>query len=702
MTATTSANDRLNTNKFDDELPTRMTPGLLWKLGRFGEAAVSPDGKQVAFTVRRYELAKNVGRTTLYLLNLGDDSQSTLLVDWSAISCLQWRSVGAANDLFFLGVPPSSDEVSDKEPKPPAPPKPQAYRIDPNGSAAVQLTHLKDGIANLKLSPADDKIAFTSSVKLDPKPVEIYPDLPLADARIIDGLMYRHWNRWHDYTYSHLHVMAHGDDENSSEPIDLMKGIRAHCPLPPQGDAEDFNWSPDGNELAFTMKCVPDPAQSTNSDIYLVDADGGSEPRNVSAPNQGYDRQPVFSPDGKFLIYHSMVTASFEADRNRIMLVSRETGESVDLTKGLDQSAHGTKWLLDSSGFVFVSEVTGCEHVYQIDLTGELKQLTEGPVNWGLVDRMPDGKSLLLTKTSMVRPAELYLLSLEDGQTKLLTHINDEIFENLQLPTVQERWTTATDGKSIHSWVIYPPDFDPESNQQWPLLTFCQGGPQSQVGQNFSYRWNFNLMASQGFVIVAPNRRGLPGFGQQWNNQISGDWGGQAMQDLLSATDDMIDQPYIDAQRVGAVGASFGGYSVYWLMGNHENRFSAMISHCGVFNLESMYAATEELHFVNHDLGGPYWKSPEVSAKYQEFSPHRFVANWQTPLLVIHGEKDYRVPINQGIEAFTVAQVQNCPSRFLYFPEEGHWVESPQNSVLWQRVFFDWLKQHLGSEANGA
>jgi len=682
--------------------PTRMTPELLWKLGRFGEAAVSPGGERVAFTVRRYELAMNKGRTTLFLLDLGDNSQSTLLEGWSSISCLQWRSIGAAAELYFLGVQITGDEASEEKPKPPTPPKPQAFRLDPSNSVTKQLTYLKDGIANLKLSPTGDRIAFTSSVKLDQTPTEIYPDLPLADAKIIDSLMYRHWNRWHDYTFSHLHVMALGDEEASSQPIDLMKGIRAHCPLPPHGGAEDFNWSPDGSKLAFTMKCVPDPARSTNSDIYLVHANGASEPRNVSAPNPGYDRQPVFSPDGKYLIYHSMETASFEADRNRIMLNSCETGEAVDLTMGLDQSAHSTKWLPDSSGVVFVSEAKGCEHVYQIDLVGNLKQLTEGPFNWGLIDLMPDGKSLLLTKTSMIRPAELYLLSLVDGPIKLLTHINDEIFENLQLPTVQERWTTATDGKSIHSWVIYPPNFDPESNQQWPLLTYCQGGPQSQVGQLFSYRWNFHLMASQGYVVVAPNRRGLPGFGQQWNDEISGDWGGQAMQDLLSATDDMLDQPYIDAQRVGAVGASFGGYSVYWLMGNHQNRFNAMISHCGVFNLESMYAATEELHFVNHDLGGPYWKSPEVLAKYQKFSPHRFVENWQTPLLVIHGEKDFRVPVNQGIEAFTVAQIQNCPSRFLYFPDEGHWVETPQNGVLWQRVFFKWLEQHLGSAAHEA
>lgn len=291
----------------------------------------------------------------------------------------------------------------------------------------------------------------------------------------------------------------------------------------------------------------------------------------------------------------------------------------------------------------------------------------------------------------MLRPAELYELSIADGTSKVLTGLNDDIFKDLELPTIEERFVEATDGEKIQCWVIKPPGFDAQVDRKWPLVTYCQGGPQGQIGQWFSYRWNFHLMAANGYVVLAPNRRGLPGFGRKWNDEISGDWGGQAMQDLLSATDDMMQEPYIDKERVAAVGASFGGYSVYWLMGNHVDRFCTMIAHCGVFNLELMYGSTEELFFVNWDLGGPYWKSDEIQQDYERFSPHRFVGNWKTPLLIIHGQQDFRVPVTQGMEAFTAAQVQGVPSRFLYYPDEGHWVQKPQNSVLWHRIFFDWL-----------
>lgn len=297
---------------------------------------------------------------------------------------------------------------------------------------------------------------------------------------------------------------------------------------------------------------------------------------------------------------------------------------------------------------------------------------------------------------SMLRPTELFILSLEDGSVSALTDVNGEIYAELELPEIEERWVRSTDGEKVHNWVIYPPDFDAE--RKWPLLVYCQGGPQQQIGQWFSYRWNFHLMAARGYVIVAVNRRGLPGFGRKWNDEISGDWGGQAMRDILASTDSMMTEPFIDTRRVGAIGASFGGYTTYWLMGNHGGRFAAMVAHAGVFNLESMYGSTEELFFVNWDLGGPYWKDAATRAKYEAFSPHRFVGSWSTPLLVIHGEKDFRVPVTQGIEAFTAARVQGVPARFLYFPDEGHWVLSPQNGVLWHRVFFDWLDRWCGGE----
>jgi dipeptidyl aminopeptidase/acylaminoacyl peptidase len=330
-----------------------------------------------------------------------------------------------------------------------------------------------------------------------------------------------------------------------------------------------------------------------------------------------------------------------------------------------------------------------------LESPGTKRQVTKGQYNWHIVDVLPDGKSAVATRMNMIRPNELTMLSMESGEDKVLSHINDDIYEGLATPTIEERFVTATDGQQIQCWVAYPPGFKKDDGKKWPLLTYCQGGPQGQIGQWFSYRWNFHLMAAQGYVVVAPNRRGLPGFGRKWNDDISGDWGGQAMKDILSATDAMMVEPYINKDKVGAIGASFGGYTVYWLMGNHVDRFKTMIAHCGVFNLESMYGSTEELFFVNWDLGGPYWKNDEVKNKYKQFSPHNFVKNWKTPLLVIHGQKDFRVPVTQGMEAFTAAQVNDVPSRFLYYPEEGHWVQSPQNGVLWHRVFFDWLAREL-------
>ena len=506
--------------------------------------------------------------------------------------------------------------------------------------------------------------------------------------------MYRHWNAWHDYKYTHLHTAVIGPDGVAQEPVDLMKGIKADCPVPPFAGSEHFSWSPDGKEIAFTMKNVEDWAQSTNSDVFLVASDGSGEPRNISENGEGYDNNPTYSPDGQLIAYNSMQRAGFESDRNRIILVDRVTGASKELTIGLDQNANSPAWLPDSKSLVFMSERNGTNQLFKIETeNGSVSPISKGRFNWHLFDNLGDGK-LLVSRTNMLRPAEIYSLSVADGTDAVMSGINNKIYESLELPTIHERFVEATDGKKIHCWVIYPPDFDPKAEKKWPLLTYCQGGPQGQIGQWFSYRWNFHLMAAKGYIVVAPNRRGLPGFGRQWNDQISGDWGGQAMKDILAATDNMVAEEYIDSKRVGAIGASFGGYTVYWLMGNHESRFCTMIAHCGVFNLESMYGATEELFFVNWDLGGPYWESDEILKKYQQFSPNRFVKNWKTPLMVIHGQKDFRVPVTQGMEAFTAAQVQKVPSRFLYFPNEGHWVMKPQNGVLWHRLFFDWLDRY--------
>ncbi|MBX3420387.1 MAG: S9 family peptidase [Pirellulaceae bacterium] len=674
----------------------RMTGEKLFDLGRIGDAAVSPDGSQVAYLVTYYNLADDSSTVTLYLqslvtqpsgvtskglgTSLASSRPQVLLEGVKGLGSLSWiaRPEGAR----LLYIAPGADENS----------KPQAWMLDPAApDTARQITHVQQGIANLKASPKGDHIAFSVNIKLDATVNELYPDLPKADARIIDSLMYRHWNAWHDYTYSHVHVARLSEDGTAGEAIDLMPNMRNHCPLPPHGGADQFAFSPDGQQLALTLKLVDNPAESTDSGIYLVPA-GGGELRLVTPDMPGYDMQPRYSADGRYLIFHSMQRGGFEADRNRIFLIELSSGQQRELTQGLDQDAHETVWADDASWVYFSSEQQGTKQIYRLGADGQgLKQLSQGWFDFSVVATVPDSPWLLLKQQNMLRPVELALLNTQDGQLWTITDVNGEVFAGLELPTVQQQHFRATDGQSIQCWVVVPPDFDPTTAGRWPMLTYCQGGPQSQIGQWFSYRWNFHLMAAKGYVVLAVNRRGLPGFGRRWNDQISGDWGGQAMQDILSATDGMIAQPSIDAQRVAAIGASFGGYTAYWLMGNSGDRFCAMVSHCGVFNLESMYGATEELFFVNWDMGGPYWLSPTVQDRYSRFSPHRYVGNWKTPLLVIHGEKDFRVPVTQGIEAFTAAQVQGVPSRFLYFPEEGHWVIKPQNSVLWGRVFFDWL-----------
>lgn len=654
----------------------RMSPELLWELGRVSGGSISPDGQTVLYSVRHYDLQANSGDSDLWLVPIGGGDATKLTTGPGSEGAAQWVTTPAGPRVFVLAAKGDSGR--------------QAWAIDPADRSWTQVTNVAGGIGNLKVSPTGKHLAFTREIKLDSTVNEVYPDLPKADARIIDGLLYRHWDQWHDYRYTHLHVAPLGADMKAGQATDLMAGLKADCPIPPFGGASQFNWAPDGQQIAFSMKLVENFAESTDSDVWLVDMSEPTRRRLLTPGMDGYDMEPTYSPDGKWIAFQSMERPSFESDRNRIMLFERATGKLSELTVGLDQTTHGTTWAPDSSAVMFMSERRGTNQIFQLALEGKvLTQITRGRFNWRLADVSPDGQHVVLGRQSMLRPWELFSMNLGSRDMQRLTDVNGAVYAKLELPSIEERYTRASDGKMIHSWVIKPPGFDPAKKH--PLITYCQGGPQGQIGQWFSFRWNFHLMASQGYVIVAPNRRGLPGFGREWNDQISGDWGGQAMQDILAATDDLRAESWIDTKRTAAVGASFGGYTVYWLMGKHEDRFQAMISHCGVFNLESMYGSTEELFFVNWDLGGPYWRSKEVQADYDRFSPHKFVRNWKTPLLVIHGEKDFRVPVTQGMEAFTVAQVEGVPSRFLYFPEEGHWVLSPQNGVVWHRVFFDWL-----------
>ncbi len=666
----------------------RLTPERLWELGRLGSSSANAQGSLIAYVVRHFNWQENSGTSDIHLVDVRSHRDWIVVRDLKSADSIQFANTPRGERLFYVGLP-ASDRYQDA--------KPQVWSVDFAGAAPQQVTEVEAGVANLKVSPQAAHVAFTTDVKMDATVGQLFDDLPQADARIIDSLMYRHWNEWHDYTYSHLHVAKLSPQGKAEPSVDLMRGLRAHCPLPPSGGAEQYDWSPDGTEIAYTAKVVNNPAESTDSDIYVVRLDGSSPTKCITPSMNGFDTDPVYSPDGLFIAFHSMRRAGFEADKNRIMLYDRASRTMRDLTVNMDQTTHSVRWLPDSQTVVFMSEYRGTNQLFRLGLQDhQATQVSRGAFNWALAAVMPDGGHLLVDSQSMLRPKELSLLSIADGTAERVTRINDDRLQPCELPQVTQRWVPASDGKLIHCWVIYPPDFDP--NKKWPLITYCQGGPQGQIGQWFSYRWNFHLMAANGYVIVAPNRRGLPGFGRAWNDQISGDWGGQAMQDILAATDAMMVEPYVDTQHMAAVGASFGGYSVYWLMGNHQDRFCCMVAHCGVFNLESMFGATEELWFPNWDLGGPYWESPSAQRAYDRASPHRFVKKWRTPLLVVHGEKDFRVPVTQAMEAFTAAQLNGVPSRFLYFPEEGHWVLGPQNGILWHRVFFQWLDRYCKAQ----
>lgn len=651
---------------------THLSPELLWQLRRVGEVEVSPDGARVLYAVRTYDVAANKGNGQLFVLDLESGERRQLTTGGSNGNG-RWSPDG--KQVAFVSSRSGSAQI---------------WVMAVDGGEARQVTEHDGGVANMAWSPTGSHLSFTASVKLDPDVHDLYPDLPKAEARIYDDLMIRHWDAWKDGTYSHLFVVP----LTGGAATDLMAGMRVDTPLMPFGGGEQIEWLRDGSGLVYTAKVVEQPERSTDSSLFLVRLVAPTKHTNLTPNQPGYDVEPRVSPDGKQVAYLSMARPGFEADKNRLLVLDLATGKARDLTSGFDQSAHGQTWSADGRSLLFSSETKGTTQIYRVEAGGGAPvAVTKGRYEFGSQQLAPDGQSLFALRQQTERPSEIVRVKLlgEPTEGVLLSDENGALYKDLALPTVQERWTKATDGARIHSWLVLPPGFD--KNRKYPMLLYCQGGPQSQVGQWFSYRWNFHLMAAQGYVVLAVNRRGLPGFGQAWNDEISGDWGGQAMRDLLSACDDLRGEPFIDQKRVAAVGASFGGYSVYWLMGNGGDRFCSMVAHCGVFNLEAMYHATEELFFVDWDLGGPYWKSPEVLARYQQFSPHRFVQAWKTPLLVIHGEKDFRVPVTEGIQAFTAAQVRGAKSRFVYFPSEGHWVQSPQNGVLWHRVFFDWLEK---------
>ncbi len=655
--------------------PERFTPEFLWKLGRVSEPQLSPDGKNVMYGITRYDLAENKGNRDLFLIPVtGGDS----------------RNITSSKGSEYNGVyKPDGTKIAYLASKNGSM---QIFEANPDGSGVIQISEVDGDITGFSYSPSGNAILYTLRVKLDQSVIDMYPDLPKANARIETDLMYRHWDSWSDYSYSHIFIAPIVQGKMVAG-VDIMQGERFDSPMLPWGGMEQIAWNPEGTMVAYTCKKMvgKDYSLSTNSDIFLYDI-ARQNVRNISAGNMGYDQDPVFSPDGRKIVWRSMERDGFEADKDRIMIYQTENGKYEDYSVHFDQSSSNFVWSSDSRSLYFLSGHHGTTQIYTLNLSNKnIKPLTEGMHDY--LSILLAGKDIIGARQSMLAPAELFKID-ASGTEKQLTFTNTDLLKTVRSATVEGRWITTTDNKKMLVWIIYPPDFNP--NRKYPTLLFCEGGPQTMVSQFFSYRWNFQLMAANDFIIVAPNRRGLPGFGQEWNDQISGDYGGQNMKDYLVAIDSLSNEPFVDKQKLGAVGASYGGFSVLWLAGHHEKRFKAFISHCGMFNLEDQYLTTEEMWFVNWDLGGPYWEknNPKVAHSYAN-SPHNFVDKWDTPILIIEGENDYRIPFTQGMAAFNAAQLRGIPSKYLHFPEENHWVLKPQNSVLWQREFFNWLNKWL-------
>lgn len=612
-----------------------MTPELLWKLGRISVLGISKDKNQIVYKVAYPSVAENKSSS-------------------------------------------------------------KYFSIPIKGGEATEITDYQSLLTDKNISPDGKYILYHEEVKVDKVlGKDFYPNLQNANAQIYDGLDYRHWDTWNEGKYNH--VFFKENNENAVG-VDILNGQNFDSPQKPSGGDEDYIWSPDGKSILYVCKKKAGTAYaiSTNTDIFEYKLETG-ETINRTQENMGYDVAPQFSPTGN-LTYLQMKNDGYESDKNDIIVDFM--GQKMNLTAYWDGTVESYMWSQDGKKVYFQAPIDGTIQLFEVDFPGmtrklpHVEQLTFGDFDVASLIGI-SGDQFLVTRTDMNHAAEIYAFNLTKKTWKQLTNINTEIYKTLSLSKIEKKFVTTTDGKKMLVWVILPPNFD--ATKKYPTLLYCQGGPQSALTQFYSFRWNFQLMAANGYVVVAPNRRGMPGHGVAWNEQISKDWGGQVMLDYLSAIDDVAKENYVDPARIGCVGASYGGYSVFYLAGIHNNRFKTFIAHDGVFNTQSMYGTTEEVFFNNWDFGGPYWEkdNPTAQRSYTTFNPINFVEKWNKPILIIQGGNDFRVPIGQAQEAFQAAQLRGIKSRFLYFPDENHWVLKPQNAQVWQNEFYRWLKETL-------
>ncbi|RYJ53025.1 S9 family peptidase [Flavobacterium petrolei] len=612
-----------------------MTPELLWKLGRVTPLGISKDGKNIVYKVTTPSVQENKSDSKFYILPI-------------------------------------------------------------NGG---NPTEVKDTAALLKdknISPDGKYIVYNEEVKIEKvHGKDFYPELEKSDVQIYDGLNYRHWDTWNEGKYNHV---FYKENKEGAVGIEIMKGENFDSPQKPFGGDEDYIWSPDSKSILYVSKkkAGTDYAVSTNTNIFEYNLETGKT-GNRTEENLGYDTAPQFSPTGN-LTWLQMKRDGYEADKNDLMVSFK--GMKMNLTANWDGTVDHFIWSTDGKKIFFVAPIDGTKQLFEVNFPGLTKiaiivrQITTGDFDVNDLVGI-SGDNIIVTKTDMNHAAEIFSYNLNKNTWKQLSNVNTATYNSLALSKTERRYVTTTDGKKMLVWVVLPPNFD--ATKKYPTLLYCQGGPQSALTQFYSYRWNLQLMAANGYIVVAPNRRGMPGHGVEWNEQISKDWGGQVIDDYLSAIDDVAKENYVDASRLGCVGASYGGYSVFYLAGIHNNRFKTFIAHDGVFNTQSMFGTTEEVFFSNWDFGGAYWEKDNVVAQkaYTTFNPMTLVEKWNKPILIIQGGKDFRVPIGQGQEAFQAAQLRGIKSRFLYFPEENHWVLKPQNAQVWQGEFFKWLKETL-------
>lgn len=652
-----------------------MTPEVLHSFGRIGDVQVSPNSKEILYHVTFVDIEENKTNTEIFKMNVDGSEKRQLTFTNHSESSAQW--IDGGNKIAFLSQHEGATQL---------------WVMNADGSGMECISDVEGGIEGFTFSPDESKVMYIKKIKSVETTAERYPDLPKASGKIVDDLMYKHWDHWvEEVPHTFYATINNGKLTNH---VDLLEGEPYEAPLLPFGGTGDVAWSEDGKSIVYTSKKITGKAyaESTNSDLYLYSLDSKTT-QNLTEGMMGYDVSPKFSHNGAHLAWLSMERDGYEADKNRLFVMDMATKEKTYLTENFDNNVDDFIWDTNNKTLYFVAVVEAKTQLFSIDMdTKEVKTITSGKHDYTSVALGGDG--LIAKRQSMSQPAEIYSVNITNGEAREISFENKHILDQLNMGDVEERWITTSDGKQMLTWVVYPPNFD--ASKKYPTILYCQGGPQSAVSQFWSYRWNLQMMAANGYIIVAPNRRGLPGFGQEWNEQISGDYGGQNMRDYLSAIDALAKEPFVDEDNLGCTGASYGGFSVYWLAGNHNNRFKAFLSHAGIFNLEAQYLETEELFFANWDMGGPYWDTQNaIAQKTYATSPHKFVDKWNTPIMITHGELDYRILASQGMMAFNAAKLKGIPARMLIFPDENHWIFQPQNGVLFQREFAKWFDEWL-------